>query len=327
MRRECGCSGHCGGELNRREFLQIMLAGAMGTVLMRDLHASHQEEKPEVWQVSRSHLPSLPPIRAYPAQTPRTYRGQNLEYVLMPIGGIGTGTVWLDGQGKLSVWQIFNNDTEEPLPHVHFALRLDRELYLLQTPSEQDVPAIPVIAFEGGYPIARLHYDTRRLPVDVVLEAFNPFIPLDAFHSALPCAVFRWTVRNRSNRPVDLSLLFTLPQSAERDNALDATPGYSRSVTSVPLRRPGAQAIYDQQTGRDVTPVPLYYMSHLPDSRELTRASEIPENWRQLSEAYQTLESGACCWLVHSRAASGKISRLRGRCSRTSRRIVTRAGR
>jgi len=303
MRRECACSGRCGGELNRREFLQIMLAGAMGAVFVPTLPAGNGEQKPEVWQVSQGKLPPPRAARAYPTQTPRTYRGANLEYVLMPIGGIGTGTVWLDGQGKLSVWQIFNNDTEESLPHVHFALRLDGELYLLQTPSEQDVPAIPVIAFEGGYPIARLHYDTRRLPVDVVLEAFNPFIPLDAFHSALPCAVFRWTVRNRSNRPVDLSLLFTLPQSAERDNALDATPGYSRSVTSVPLRRPGAQAIYDQQTGRDVTPVPLYYLRHLTLPSELPGGWQQPENWRQLIEAYQTLEAGGVVLITSPRAS------------------------
>jgi hypothetical protein len=120
--------------LNRREFLQIMLAGAMGTVFVPTLPAGNGEQKPEVWQVSQGKLPPPRAARAYPTQTPRTYRGANLEYVLMPIGGIGTGTVWLDGQGKLSVWQIFNNDTEEPLPHVHFALRLDGELYLLQTP-------------------------------------------------------------------------------------------------------------------------------------------------------------------------------------------------
>ena len=42
----------------------------------------------------------------------------------MPLGGIGTGSLWLDGQGRLSVWQIFNNLSEPRIPDTFFAVRV-----------------------------------------------------------------------------------------------------------------------------------------------------------------------------------------------------------
>ena len=283
MRRECGCSGNCGGDLNRREFLQILLVGAAGTMFACALPSDDEEEKPAVWQVSRSELPPVRLPRIGVTQTPRTYRGQNLEYVLMPIGGIGTGTVWLDGQGRLAVWQVFNNLTEESLPHVHFALRTGGDLYLLESLDGAEVPTLPVVSFEGGYPIARLHYDTATLPVELTLEAFNPLIPLDTFHSSLPCAIFRWTVHNRSKQAVELSLLFTLPQSGQWGNALEATPGFERYLSSVPMLAPGAHTLRDRHTKQDISPAPLYHLLlQQPESRVL----------RMAAEAVSTLERG-----------------------------------
>jgi uncharacterized protein (DUF608 family) len=46
-------------------------------------------------------------ITAYPLTQPRVYRDKNLQAVAMPIGGIGTGSIWLNGEGRLAVWQIF----------------------------------------------------------------------------------------------------------------------------------------------------------------------------------------------------------------------------
>ena len=46
--------------------------------------------------------------RLYDGARPKEYRGDHLGYVALPLGGIGTGSVALNGQGRLIQWQIFN---------------------------------------------------------------------------------------------------------------------------------------------------------------------------------------------------------------------------
>ncbi len=288
MKRECGCSGGCGG-VSRREFLQVMLIGTAEVAFGRVLSAQEQEMRRNVWQVERSTLPPLPTVRARSTQTPRTYRGQNLEYVLMPIGGIGTGTVWLDGQGRLAVWQIFNNFTEERLENALFALRIGDDLRVLQTVAEQGVSALPSLTYEGGYPIARLRFDAGDLPLDLMLEAFNPLIPLDPFHSSLPCAVFRWTLRNRSKRTLSLSLLATLPRSAPVGKSLIYPPALPTSPPSTGYPPPGALRLYTAQ--REELPTPnLFWLPRLESIAATARSS--PDTLPMLSGAWQILQGG-----------------------------------
>lgn len=296
--QECGCSGHCGSELRRREFLWVILVGVAGTALGRALSSAGQEVEQGVWQVERGALPALPPIRAHRQQTPRTYYGENLEYVLMPIGGIGTGTVWLDGQARLAVWQIFNNFSEERLQNAFFALRIGEELRVLQTVAEQNVPPLPALTYEGGYPIARLRFDTGDLPVDIMLEAFNPLIPLDVFHSSLPCAVFRWTVRNRSRHALSLSLLATLPQSSPVGNLLVCAPGSPAYMASGEYPPPGALSLQTAQ-GEEVPSLPLFWLPRLDSLASIARSN--PDALPMLAEAVNTLQRGGIVLITDPR--------------------------
>jgi uncharacterized protein (DUF608 family) len=52
-----------------------------------------------------------------------TYRGEALRAVTLPLGGIGTGSVALAGDGGLRQWQIVNNVNHDAhVPHSFFAL-------------------------------------------------------------------------------------------------------------------------------------------------------------------------------------------------------------
>ncbi|HNR99408.1 MAG TPA: GH116 family glycosyl hydrolase [Planctomycetota bacterium] len=143
----------------------------------------------------------------------RVFRGEKLDAVAMPIGGIGTGTVWLAGDGRLSVWQIFNNSDEQPLPDTFMALRVGGEksaLRVLQRGDGWGLPGFTDVACIGEYPFLRIDYRDPALPIAVELEGFNPMIPTNTKDSSLPCAIFRLTATNLGTAPVDASFLFSL---------------------------------------------------------------------------------------------------------------------
>ena len=44
--------------------------------------------------------------------TPETFTGGDLRFIGMPVGGLCTGTLYLGGDGRLWLWNIFNKDVE-----------------------------------------------------------------------------------------------------------------------------------------------------------------------------------------------------------------------
>jgi len=208
---ECKCS-RCippyAGDVDRRQFLRTVGVGALGASLVAGPLAFAAELAPP-------SAPRLGKLRRFEMTPPRVYSGEHLSAVAMPIGGIGAGSVWLDGRGKLSIWQVFNNLNETGIPDSFLAVRAQPDdaepvTRVLQTVGEKRFEPVQALTFEGGYPIARLEFHDEALPVELQLAAFNPLIPTDAANSALPCAVLRVTARNTQPKPVTVSLLGTL---------------------------------------------------------------------------------------------------------------------
>lgn len=178
------------------------------------------------------------------------YRGAQLRTVAMPLGGLGTGSVALCGDGSLRQWQIFNEISHQAfIPDALFAIwarvkergarPVARVLQCAETYDDVDFVAAPLVTdhlvpsalkerlawlpgvhgiqFSGEYPLARLTYDEPALPVQVALEAFSPFIPLNHKDSGLPAIFFIFTVRNRGEKPVELSLAMSLQNAVGYD--------------------------------------------------------------------------------------------------------------
>jgi uncharacterized protein (DUF608 family) len=64
--------------------------------------------------------------------------------------------------------------------------------------------------FTGEFPMAQIDFHDSRLPVQISLDAFSPFIPLDPDNSGLPVAVLRYRVRNITKQNVTASIAFSL---------------------------------------------------------------------------------------------------------------------
>jgi len=86
-------------------------------------------------------------------------------------------------------------------------------------------------AFTAEFPLARISFRDPELPVRVGLEAFTPFIPLDADASGMPVAVLRYTVRNTGRQAAEVSIAWSI------DNPVGTEPRGSSSRVPVTARR------------------------------------------------------------------------------------------
>lgn len=140
------------------------------------------------------------------------------------LGGIGTGTISLSARGNLHDWEIFNNPARgNDIPNSFFAIRVQREGEVpaakvlessFRPPYTQrsgyssgkvgGLPRFRTSALRGEYPFAWVTFTDEAFPVSVELEAFTPFIPLNADDSGIPVAILRYNVKNTGDKNADV---------------------------------------------------------------------------------------------------------------------------
>jgi len=158
---------------------------------------------------------------------PRTYTGRELEHIAFPLGGVGAGSISLGGWGQLRDWEVRNRPDKGFAPGgCFFTLKLlvdeparpRRKLVkVLQGPAEGNfcagghtarwefgdgLPHFREASFTGSYPLARVELRDRDVPLDVALEAWSPFVPLEDRPSSLPGVVLTYRLRNQARGPV-----------------------------------------------------------------------------------------------------------------------------
>lgn len=184
-----------------------------------------------------------------------------LRYIGMPIGGIGCGQLYLGGDGKLWLWDIFKSNYSREKDHgkkftamtfnghytkpiaqgeiYHKDIGVDlAQGFAIYTVSKNkiearslDVKGFKNIGFRGEYPIGKVHYEDKTCPVSVKLEAFSPFIPLNVKDSTLPATVLSYTIENTSDAEVGVQLGGWLQNKV--CPLTEALPGYLRQCEFV----------------------------------------------------------------------------------------------
>jgi len=155
-----------------------------------------------------------------------SYTKENLSYLAYPLGGIGTGNICIQGNGQLgrfclrkfkpSVYDdpvafsaicIKNKDKqnkakvlEGPVPswkifgHPDGAYGLGSRTYGL--------PRFEQAEFSQRFPFANIKLADADLPLDVDIQAWSPFIPLDPNNSSLPVAAIEYRFINTTEKTV-----------------------------------------------------------------------------------------------------------------------------
>ena len=222
----------------RRKFLKTMTLG-VGTLAL------------PANSVATSGSGTSPMVPATDAESeaiqyPRVYRGLQRQLVGFPLGGVGAGSISLGGRGQLEEWWIFNRPDKGRQPKYAFpAIRVQTanrkpiskvlEARIMppysRGPSDlgsDNVPGLPRLetcTFTGEYPRARIDFEDAELPVRVSLDAFTPFIPLDADESGLPLAVLLYRVTNPGASSAKVSIAWSI----ENPIGMEPNSGHSNS--------------------------------------------------------------------------------------------------
>lgn len=165
----------------------------------------------------------------------RTYDDTASEVAFL-LGGIGTGNISIGSRGELKDWEIFNKPGKgNKLPLTFFSIfTRDGEGKTTAKILESRIkppysgphgyrsgamdgigelaglPRLDKAVMKGEYPFASYCFEDSQIPVEVSLEAFTPFIPLNPKDSGIPCAIFKYNARNVTTSTVDVTIACSL---------------------------------------------------------------------------------------------------------------------
>lgn len=160
---------------------------------------------------------------------PEIFKGKQLKYIGMPVGGINAGQVYLGGDGQLWYWDIFNIQRIEPggpgdkfylnpmtqnneLFDQGFAIRVNNKFTKVVRPLNKN--GFHDIKFRGEYPIGKVAYVDDDLGIKINLESYTPFIPTDNKASSHPAIVMDYLVKNTSDKPINVDVFGWLQNTA-----------------------------------------------------------------------------------------------------------------
>jgi uncharacterized protein (DUF608 family) len=155
----------------------------------------------------------------------------------LPLGGIAAGSICLNGYGGLQDFAIHNRPAISALPdsfvgaetafgvlHINGPQPITR---LLEGPlpvekifdqglksqgfrsdGAEGYPRFRRSRFRSGYPFGRVELSDPKVPLQVELTGWNPYIPRDDVASGIPCAILEYTFRNTSRRKVDFEFSY-----------------------------------------------------------------------------------------------------------------------
>jgi non-lysosomal glucosylceramidase len=173
------------------------------------------------------------------------YDQEHLYNIALPVGGIGTGTISLGGIGDLKDWNIMNKPsqggavTSSRNTSPFFAIYTKPEGAQAKTRAlmgpvalcdygrhpdgravnNHGLPRFREASFDAAYPFGQVNLSDADMPVDVRIKAFNPMIPANVDDSSIPIFILRYKVRNKTNKPLEVSVSGSILNIIDRDGA------------------------------------------------------------------------------------------------------------
>lgn len=173
------------------------------------------------------------------------YKGRALREINFPLGGIGTGSIGITGEGRLCDWEIFNRPNKgsyNGYSHICVVAESQGKRYVKILNGDLikeymgryskrtfggygygpdsctmcGFPHFKDVVFRGEFPFATLTFGDENFPGKVELTAFNPFIPHNADDSGIPAAFFSVKFTNTTETIVRYQAVFSVCNPFEK---------------------------------------------------------------------------------------------------------------
>jgi uncharacterized protein (DUF608 family) len=192
----------------------------------------------------------------------------NTKYIGMPVGGIGSGQVYLGGDGQLWYWDIFNYQriipggpgdkfyinpmTQDNRFEQGFAIRVNGVI----TPTVKALRdgGFSDISFKGQYPVGNVYYKDKDVPVEVHLRAFSPFIPTNSEASGYPAVIMEYTLKNTDDKEMEVEIFGWLQNTSNYFSSANQTGKHHNAI----IKTEDAVQLHCSSQGDKLTDLPDY---------------------------------------------------------------------
>ena len=226
----------------RREFL---VAGSSAALAAATASATNAPAEPEAAAVPADKAAPYNVEALLMHGEQRTFSGDTATQVAMPLGGIGAGSICLNGYGGLQDFAIHERPATTALPAMWSSNSNQAAFAVLHVKGPASVtklvegpfppfkvfdqglqgqglrrggfegfPRFQKCVFKGEYPFGEARLSDKAVPLEVKLTGWNPFIPLDDKNSGIPCVILEYTLRNTSHQPVEYEFSYHLSHLA-----------------------------------------------------------------------------------------------------------------
>ena len=191
-----------------------------------------------------------------------TYRGDRLDRIAFPLGGMGAGMVCLEGAGALSHVSVRHKLDFYHKPCTFSAVCIKGETpvaRVLEGPVPKwkiygyprsgagskgmtiGLPRFGRAQFSARFPFASIELSDDKLPLDAVVTGWSPFIPRDADNSSLPVAALEYAFTNTSKAPVEAVYSFNTTNFMSLGTQAEGEDAVRRSENGFTLYQAGSE--------------------------------------------------------------------------------------
>lgn len=185
------------------------------------------------------------------------YTGKYLNHVAFPIGGIGAGMVCLKGTGAITQVSVRNQMDffNEPLMFAAVCVKGEENITrVLEGPVPQweafggyrtakgsggkswGLPRFEDVSFQARFPFGLVKLADKKVPLDVEITGWSPFIPGNADDASLPVGGLEYHFKNTTEKSIEAVFSYNSKNFMAKSSGIHFQEGDDSGDTVLPIK-------------------------------------------------------------------------------------------